>query len=397
MKINRIIPVSVIMVSILWGCATTGVKTAEVTEGTAATVEQTTDRPDLPSQIAALAANMSLRQQIGQRFMGFIPRDGMSDENRRLIAEGEIGGFILYSWNYDSLEDVRELTSRLQRLAGESSHGIPLFISADQEGGRVAAFRFPELVQLPAAFHMGSYQNPDFVEAGAYINGIQLQSIGINMNLAPVLDLYPTPDRSIIGDRSFGSDEKMVAQLGRAYIRGMAETGVMPVVKHFPGHGLTTVNSHGDLPVIESIESEVLKRHIEPFAQAIDEGARAIMTAHLLFPSIDPVFPVTLSEVFIQDMLRQTYGFDGLIMTDGLAMGAISKHYSIDETMRRCFEVGIDVILIHSRYSITDLIDRIVVMVESGSLSREQISAGAERVIREKVLLGIMALGDPDE
>ena len=387
MGLSRIIvAVLISLMSLLHGCATT----TDVGSPGAAPETET----DVESVLEETIAAMSLRQRIGQRFMGWVPRDGISDENRRLLAEGEIGGFILYPWNYDSLESAKVLTSRLQDLAGASSHRIPLFLSADQEGGRVSAFRFSELTQLSAAFYMGLHEDPDFVEAAAYINGVQLRSIGINMNLAPVLDLYPNPDRSIIGDRSFGANEDAVSTLGRAYIRGMIKSGVIPVIKHFPGHGLSDIDSHGDLPVIESIESEVLQKHIKPFADAIEEGARVVMTAHLLFPSIDPDFPVTLSTVFIQEVLRQSYGFNGLIITDGLSMGALSKHYSLDDTLKRCFEVGIDVILVHSRYSVDELIESMVTMVESGEIDENQITDGLARVLREKIQSGIITLSE---
>lgn len=373
-----------------FGCATGNNETTSVESGDSALQAQ--------AEVMAntMIEGMSLRQRIGQRFIGWIPRDGISNENRRLLAAGEIGGFILYPWNYDSLDSAKALTSDLHNLAAGSSHKIPLFLSADQEGGRVAAFRYPELIQLSAAFHIGSYGDPELVEAAAFINGVQLRSIGINMNLAPVLDLYAKPDRTIIGDRSFGADEPMVSSLGRAYIRGMQRTGVIPVIKHFPGHGLSTVDSHGDLPVIDSIDSEVLKIHMEPFAQAIEEGARAVMTAHLLFPSIDSFFPVTLSSIFIQDILRGSYGFDGLIITDGLSMGALSKHYSLDDTLKRCFEVGIDVILIHSRYSVEDLIEKLVAMVASGEILEEQITDGLQRVLREKIQSGLIPILESD-
>lgn len=340
-----------------------------------------------PDQIIG---RLSLRQKIGQRFIGWIPRDGVSAEIKELLANGEIGGFIIYPWNVETIEDTRALTVTLQNRALLGAAAIPLFFAADQEGGRVAAFRFPEFVQLPSAFYLAAPGDSETVEAAAFINARQLTSLGINMNLAPVLDLYPEPDRTIIGDRSFGDDPSTVATMGKAFVKGSIRGGVIPVIKHFPGHGLSSVDSHGNLPVIDSLGSNELSRHTEPFSQAIAAGAPAVMPAHLLLPEIDPEYPVTLSSHFIDTLLRQELGFDGLIISDGLAMGALAKHYSIEETIARCFQVGIDVILVHSRYSISELIGIVVDLVDRGVLTEEKIETGTKRVMAAKLEYGIL-------
>ncbi|MBT3272423.1 MAG: beta-N-acetylhexosaminidase [Spirochaetales bacterium] len=348
--------------------------------------------PTKEAELARLLSSLTLRQRIGQRIIGWVPRDGLTDEIEELVVSGEIGGFILYPWNYEDISDVQDLTSRLRHLEAERSPEIPLFITADQEGGRVAAFRFDEFIQLPSAYNLGNRNSEDLVRAAAYVNALQLQSIGINMNLAPVLDLYPEPDRTIIGDRSFGDDEEQTARYGYAFMAGTIDAGVVPVLKHFPGHGLSSVDSHGNLPVIQSLESGELRRHLMPFIEAIQAGAPAIMTAHLLFPEIDDTYPVTLSKKFISDLLRNELGFDGLIMTDGLAMGALAKKYSLDDTITRCFEVGIDMLLIHSRYDVSGLIDRIEAMVISGAITTGQIDEGLLRVLITKQNAGLLSL-----
>lgn len=350
-------------------------------------------------EITAIVSNLTLRQSIGQRFIGWVPREGFSGEAKKLVTAGEIGGFIVYKWNYDSIEDIRLLTDRMQSAALANQPHIPLFIAADQEGGRVAAFRFDEFVRLPAPFHLAQNLPIEAVEEASFINAIQLNSIGINMNLAPVLDLYPYPDDSIIGDRSFGPDIEISTSAGLAFVRGSIRGGVLPVVKHFPGHGLSTVDSHGNLPVIDSIgqtgslgaalENETFSYHLAPFRTAIESGVPAIMPAHLLIRAVDPVYPVTLSTVFIRELLRDTLGFTGLIVSDGLAMGALSKHFPIEESLARCFLVGIDVILVHSRYSLSELIDITVGLVEKGTITRKEIDEGTSRVLTAKRRAGI--------
>jgi beta-N-acetylhexosaminidase len=344
------------------------------------------------SEISALLSSLTLRQRIGQRFIGWVPGGGFSGEVRNLVEAGEIGGFIIYKWNFDSIDDVRSLTLEMQTAAAISPAGIPLFLAADQEGGRVAAFRFDEFVKLPPAFHLARNLTVEAVEAASYVNAVQLKSIGINMNLAPVLDLYPFPDTSIIGDRSFGPDVGTTAAAGVAFVRGSIRGGVLPVVKHFPGHGLSKVDSHGDLPVIDDKE---FAQHLAPFRAAIDSNAPALMPAHLLIPAVDPAYPVTLSKVFIQDILREELGFTGLVVSDGLSMGALSKHYTLEETLARCFQVGIDAILVHSVYSVVELIEMVTTLVEEGAISREAIDEGTFRVLVAKRRASILKPGAP--
>ena len=164
---------------------------------------------------------------------------------------------------------------------------------------------------------------------------------------------------------------------------------VIPVIKHFPGHGLSAVDSHGKLPAISSLESGELRRHLAPFAEVIEMGVPALMTAHLLFPEIDADYPVTLSKVFIKELLREELGFTGIIITDGLAMGALAKNFSLEDTLVRCFEVGIDVLLIHSRYDVSQLIDSVEEMIDSGRIDPAWIDEGLARVLTAKRNAGI--------
>ena len=347
-------------------------------------------RTSAKSEILNVLSELTLRQRIGQRFIGWVPREGFAGDVKELTEAGEIGGFIVYKWNFETIEDIRKLSTDMQRAAIGGSAGLPLFLAADQEGGRVAAFRFTEFVRLPPAFHLAGILPPEAIEDAAYFNALQLRHVGINMNLAPVLDLYPFPDNTIIGDRSFGPDEESVAEAGVSFIRGSLRGGVLPVIKHFPGHGLSVVDSHGELPVIESLEDEELERHLLPFRTAIEAQAPAVMPAHMLFPALDAVYPVTLSTVFIQNLLREELGFSGLIVSDGLSMGALSKHYSLEDTLVRCFQVGIDVLLVHTEYSIRELIDSVVRLVDEGKITESQINEGTLRVLTVKRETGIL-------
>ena len=335
--------------------------------------------------VEKIISKMSLRQKIGQHLIGWIPRDGATQKIEKLVTSGLIAGFILYSWNYNSADEVRELTGKLNDLALSSDPKIGLFFAADQEGGRVAAFRFQNMVAMPGAFYLALYRDPKVIQSAAYITSVELLSLGVNMNLAPVLDLYAVPDRTIIGDRSMGADPEIVSALARGYLQGAREAGIIAVAKHFPGHGITAVDSHGSLPVITTEAEVILRHHIAPFVAAIDEGVEALMSAHVLYESIDAQFPATLSEIFVREILRERLGFEGVVMSDGLAMGALSKNYTIEEITLRCFKAGINQLLVHSTYEIETLIEIIEEHVNKGNLTELEIEETLRPVLRLKL------------
>ncbi len=342
--------------------------------------------------VAEHLAAMDLRQRIGQRFMVFVPR-GYADHPgpfNEVMARGTPGGLIVYRWNYDDRQDVIDLTGRLQALTQCYQPGRGLLISADQEGGRVAAFRFPDIVRIPSAAMVGYHQDPEFVRSLAYVTGRELALMGINMNLAPVLDLTDIPDASIIGDRAWGDDPDLVSRLAESYVQGMHQAQVVATAKHFPGHGVTRVDSHGRLPVVDYRMDDLRRRELLPFQAAVDAGVPVVMTAHILFPLIDPDFPVTISRLFMEDLLRREMGFDGVVISDGLEMGALAANYSLDETLEGAIIAGVDIILLYTRYDLLDVIDRVEQMVADGRVTEAQIDQGVERILRLKYRYGLL-------
>lgn len=340
--------------------------------------------------ISAIMARMTLEQKIGQHFMGHVSRDGLSCEMIADIRHGIYGGFILYPWNYKTATDVQRLTKKLQSAAVEGSPRIELFLSADQEGGRVAAFRFPYLVHFPAAFYIGEYHDLGMAWANGYINAVELRRLGLNMNFAPVLGLYAEPDSTIIGDRSMGPDARTVSALGQAYVWGAQDGEIIPVAKHFPGHGAARMDSHYDLPVVEYTKSELMHADIRPFIGAIHAGVEAIMTAHILYPRIDGEFPVTLSTIFLQDILRKQLGFHGVIITDGLSMGSLRKHFPIHETLRRAFDAGADILLDHAVYNVPAMVTEVAKMVNGGEVPLATVDTGTRRILLLKLRHGMI-------
>lgn len=347
--------------------------------------------PTTDPLIEELLASLTLRQRIGQRFIARVPGSRVAYGAGRAIVEVAPAGFIIYPWNFDTAEDLRRLTGSLQRLARSVTPGIGLLLCADQEGGRVATFRFPEFVRVPAAHTMGELGSAP-VEAAAYLTGVQMRALGLNMNLAPVLDVYGTADNSIIGDRSYSGDPATVASIVGPYLRGSSEAGIISVAKHFPGHGITTVDSHSELPVVDVTLDDVRSRDLIPFTAAIDAGIEVIMTAHILFESIDPFYPVTLSRLFLTDLLRGELGFDGVVMSDGLEMGAIRDNYDLTETLIRLFRNDVDLILLFVNYDVVELVDQVEELVRVGELTEDDIDRGVRRVLRLKLNHG---LADP--
>ncbi len=345
---------------------------------------------------------MTQRQRIAQRFMTFVPRGfdpsvalgprhgDVTPTFIRRVASDTPAGFIVYPWNYDSREELIALTGHLQSVANVLSPGNSFLISADQEGGRVAAFRFPDIVGVPSAADVARHGDAVFVERLAYVLGVELNAMGVNMNLAPVLDLTPIPDRSIIGDRAWGNDPDEAAAFAAAYVRGMHEAGVISTAKHFPGHGVTRVDSHGRLPIVEYRMEDLLAREIVPFQAAVDAGVPVIMTAHILFPLIDADYPVTLSPRFVHELLREELAFDGVVISDGLEMGALRGVYDIDTTLLQALRAGVDLILLYDRYSLKDMVDRVESYVEDGSISMAEVDRGVERVLTLKARHGLL-------
>ncbi len=357
---------------------------------------------DVQQLVHEQLSRMSRRQRIAQRFVTFVPRSfdlTPRTELRygsdtaafvRMIAADSPAGFIVYPWNYRDRDGLIELTAALQRMADILHPGLSFFVSADQEGGRVAAFRFPDIVRTPSAASVARHGSDLYIERLAFVVGVELNAMGVNMNLAPVLDLVDTPDASIIGDRAWGNDPDTVARFAAAYTRGIGEAGVIATAKHFPGHGVTRVDSHGRLPVVEYRMADLVSRELIPFVSAIEAGIPTIMTAHILFPHIDSEFPVTMSPRFVNELLREQLGFDGVVISDGLEMGALRGEFDLDTTLAQTIRAGVDLILLYDRYNLTDVIDRVERLIDGGHISMNEVDRSVERILLLKARYGLL-------
>jgi beta-N-acetylhexosaminidase len=340
--------------------------------------------------------SLTLEQKIGQRFIAHLQGTELSKQVERMISDEYVAGFIIYPWNVKSSDQVKSLTASMQRTALGNDPSIQLFICVDQEGGRVNAFKLNEVSRFPAPYYWAQYDDPQFVESAAYIISKEISELGCNMNFAPVLDVYGIPDKTVIGDRSMGSDPEAVGRYGISYIRGASKAGIIPVMKHFPGHGYTAVDSHHKLPVVRLEEAELHAWDMKPFKMAIEQGADAVMTSHVLYSNLDPHYPATLSSHILRNILREQYGFRGVIVSDGIAMGAISNNYDVTETLKLSFKAGIDLILVHSSYDLSDLKKRVHRLYRRGEINDEDIDEGVRRVLALKLKYGLLPESLPD-
>lgn len=309
--------------------------------------------------------------------------DGLTvpDDIASLLRDEQLAGVILFRRNIKSVQQLAALTAELKAIAAR-----PILIAVDHEGGRV--FRMPDpFTRIPPMATVGRYvaKHPgsDMAYQLGRLMGQELAAVGINVDFAPVLDINTNPDNPIIGDRAFGNDPKSVAALGCQMIRGLHDGGVFSCGKHFPGHGDTDVDSHLGLPSIAHTWERLHLFELAPFKAAIAAGVPMLMTGHILCGVIDGELPVTLSKRAITMLLRDELGYDGVVVTDDLQMGAIAKRWSTEEAAVRSLAAGCDLALICKDPPTTQrAIQRVRQAVADGELKEAALAVSAGRIGR---------------
>lgn len=319
---------------------------------------------------------MTIRDTVGQLLMVGFPGTELSREILDWLEECRPGGIILFSRNLMDPEQVARLTNAIQEHAPNS----PLLIAIDQEGGVVS--RLPQgFTTFPAASRVAACHPPDAAYEVAEVTARELRAVGINMNLAPVLDVNSNPANPIIGDRAYGTRPEQVCTYGMATIQGLADNRIIPCGKHFPGHGDTMTDSHHVLPVVEADRARLDAVELEPFRQAIRRGLPAIMTAHVRYPALDAEAPATLSRPILTDLLRNNLSFEGVTLTDDMEMQAILDHQPIGDASVRALQAGADMVVIcHQQERQREAVLAIEQALERGELSWERLTASVARI-----------------
>ncbi len=338
---------------------------------------------------------------MGQMFMVYFDGEEANDNSARLLGEAKVGGIILYNWanGLNGRDQVRSLCANLQKQSR-----IPLFIATDQEGGLVA--RLEEgFTEFPGNAALGRCKNSNLAFRAAFALGNEMKSVGVNFNLAPVVDINNNSKNPVIGIRSFGDDRDLVTQWGRKSLEGFQQAEVIACLKHFPGHGDVTIDSHKELPTVAKSLPQLLECELYPFAKLSSE-APAIMTAHILFPQIDPNHCATLSYSILHNLLRDKLKFQGLLVTDSLTMeGALKGNNNLEQVVFKAIKAGNDLLLIGGRDlqnqiegethvdEVIRIVRAVVQAVKAGLIPEERIDESVKRILHVKEKYDLQSLG----
>ena len=362
--------------------------------------------PGRDAWVRRTVARMTLRELVGQLFMTqaygetadtTAPADVAEnqkaygvDNAAQLIDKYELGGIIYFAWsnNVNDPQQIAGLSNGVQDAALGQRLEVPSLVGIDQEGGIVARIG-PPATELPGNMALGATRSATDAERAAEIIGTELEAMGISWNFAPVADVNVNPANPVIGVRSFSEDPGLAADLAAAQVRGYTGAGVAGAAKHFPGHGDTDVDSHTGIPTIDHTRAEWEQLDRPPFQAAIDAGVRAIMTAHIVVPSLDPSGdPATLSKPILTGILRQEMGYDGVIITDALGMQGVRDKYGDARVPVLALKAGADLLLMPPDLDLA--YHAVLGAVRTGELSKKRIRASVTRILELKWDLGLV-------
>lgn len=387
--------VLLMLVFFLVGCSQTTEVGEESREKEAAGVEETipdermeeTEEETTKKIIQQQVAEMSLEEKAGQvLFLAMRhnhegqPLLKLEEEDKKILKTLKPGGIILFSENINDNQQVKNLIDQLQAEAE-----ISLFMAVDQEGGRVSRLTGGEMnfPLIPSARELGQAGDVDKVLEMGKLVGKELKALGFNMNMAPVADVDSNPRNPVIGDRSFGNDPELVANMAMAMARGMELEGVIPVLKHFPGHGDTDLDSHLEAVVLNHSLERLVAVEWLPFRRGVSLNMPVIMTGHIELKALDEGVPATLSSVLVTDLLRGEWGYQGVVISDALEMGAIRQRWTSGEAAVKALQAGVDLLLMPENP--WEAHEAIVEAVSAGILKEDQLDQAVTRVLALKM------------
>ena len=337
--------------------------------------------------------SMTLEEKVNQLFMitpealtgvGTVIQAG--DGTREALEEHPVGGLIYFAQNLKDPDQTRTMLENTQEYASARS-GFPIFLSVDEEGGQVArvgsnpSFGVPEIGNMSEVGAGGDTQ--EAYETGSTI-GAYLKDLGFNMDAAPDADVLTNPANEVVKYRSFGSDPELVSRMAAAELKGLNDQGIIGMYKHFPGHGGTTADSHEGYVYVDENLEELKSGALVPFQDGADNGLRVIMVSHIACPEVTgDNTPATLSRELVTDLLREDMGFDGLVITDALNMGAITEQYSSGEAAVAALNAGVDMLLMPADFQAA--YDGVMAALENGELTEERIDESVRRILEIKL------------
>ena len=351
---------------------------------------------------------MTLEEKAGQMMIASFSGTELTHDIRTCLSDNHFGGVMLGTGNFSDAEQTLRLVSDLQ-TSNQRGSSIPLLISTDQEGGLITRVHYGTCGVGNMA--LAATGDPENAKKMASIYAEELRALGINTDFAPVLDVNNDPNNPVIGVRSFSDDPEVVASFGIAYIEGLSDGNVISTLKHFPGHGDTSTDSHTGFPRIDKTYEELKNFELIPYDAAIGNGAEMIMTAHIQYPLIEKetymtssgkevYLPATLSRTILTDILREDMGFHGVIVTDSLEMAAISENFRFEDVLCMTINAGADMLLLpgvwnDSTFKKTDgAVAMVVEMVKDGRIKEEEINDSVLRILILKEKHGILEESD---
>jgi len=328
-----------------------------------------------------LLDNMTLEEKIAQMLIVYYNSDTFDENLKSTLENVKPGGFILQGVNITNYEDTLNYVKQIKETAQ-----VPMFISIDQEGGLVQRLYNLEDIKptyLPSMFEVGKLNNKDIAYQVGEVMAKELRTIGVNLVYAPVIDIYTNPKNTVIGSRAFGTTKEVVIDMALPLAKGLLDNKVIPVFKHFPGHGDTHVDSHIGLPIVEKTLDELKELELVPFKEAIQNNAKMIMVGHIAYPNITgDNTPTTLSNKMINEVLRKELNFNGVVITDALNMGALTENYTDAQIYEMAINAGVDILLMPN--GSTKTISLIKESINKGKITEERINQSLKRILTLK-------------
>lgn len=326
---------------------------------------------------------MTITEKVGQMLMIGIDEDKLNTQSAKFMQENHIGGVIINGYNVKSVQQLLTLNNQIKATNAQQDK-IPIFLSVDEEGGMISRMP-PGIKNLPTSKVIGDKYSTDLAFKVGDAIGDRVRAFGFNMTMAPVMDINSNPHNPIIGVRSFGSNANVVTEMGITEMKAIQEKNIIPVIKHFPGHGDTDVDSHKGLPIVYHGMERLNNLELIPFKKAIEQNADVTMVAHILIPKLDPQFPSSLSKNVVTTLLRKKLHFNGVIITDDLTMEAILKNYQIGAAAVKAVQAGNDIVLIcHGLENQVKARNAILAAVKKGEISTQQINDSVYRILKLK-------------